>query len=183
MSEARDLVFFYNGVEMTDESVENVPVALPLPMKSGTMRRGRKVWTVVDVRNTEPLSTAGNPVYRILVGSRASAILRRFRLSVAPRFLWECLISRTVSWVPAPATSNPSCRFPAMGLPVCFRLRVMGPTRLAGLSVVTMVGEAGNLCRVPASRKATSYSTFANRILFAPGPASDVPEPSSPPSL
>jgi hypothetical protein len=66
MSEARDLVFFYNGVEMTDESVENVPVALPLPMKGGTMRRGRKVWTVVDVRNTEPLSTSGNPVYRIL---------------------------------------------------------------------------------------------------------------------
>ena len=30
------------------------------------MRRCRKVWTVVDVRNTEPLSTAGNPVYRIL---------------------------------------------------------------------------------------------------------------------
>src|ERR1700688_213298 len=35
-----------------------------------------------------------------LVGSRASAILRRFRLAVAPRFLWECLTSRTVSWVP-----------------------------------------------------------------------------------
>jgi len=27
-----------------------------------------------------------------LVGSRASAILRRFSLSVSPRFLWECLI-------------------------------------------------------------------------------------------
>jgi hypothetical protein len=118
-----------------------------------------------------------------LVGSRASAILLRFRLAVAPRFLWECLISRTVSWVPVPAPSNPSCRFPAMGLPVCFRLRVMGLSRLAGLSVVTMVGEAGNLCRVPASRKATSYSTFSNRILFSPGPASDVPEPSSLPSL
>jgi len=118
-----------------------------------------------------------------LVGSRASAILLRFRLAVAPRFLWECLSSRTVSWVPAPATSNPSCRFPAMGLPVCFRLRVMGLSRLAGLSAVTMVGEAGNLCRVPASHTATSYSTFSNRILFAPGPTSYVPEPSSLPSL
>ena len=73
MSEARDLVFFYNGVEMTDESVENVPVALPLPMKGGTMRRGRKVWTVVDVRNTEPLSTAGNPVYRIFLSDEPHA--------------------------------------------------------------------------------------------------------------
>ena len=87
-----------------------------------------------------------------------------------------------MSWVPAPATSNPSCRFPAMGLPVCFRLRVMGLSRLAGLSEVTMVGEAGNHCRVPAARTATSYSTFSTRILFAPGPASDVPEPSSLPS-
>src|SRR5258708_8087816 len=43
----------------------------------------------------------------------------------APRFLWECLNSRTVSWVPAPASSNPSCRFPAMGLPAGFRSRVM----------------------------------------------------------
>ena len=32
-----------------------------------------------------------------LVGSRNGAILLRFRLSVAPRFLWECLNTRTVS--------------------------------------------------------------------------------------
>jgi len=32
---------------------------------------------------------------------------------------------QTVSWFPAPATSNPSCRFPAMGLPARFRPRVM----------------------------------------------------------
>jgi hypothetical protein len=31
MPEARDLVFFYNGVELTDESVENVPAEFPLP--------------------------------------------------------------------------------------------------------------------------------------------------------
>ena len=60
----------------------------------------------------------------ILVGSGTGAILRRFRLAVAPRFLWECLSSRTVSWFPAPATSNPSCRFPAIGLPVAFLSRV-----------------------------------------------------------
>jgi hypothetical protein len=62
MSEARDLVFLCNGVELTDESVENVPAELPLPMKGGTMRRGGKVWTVVEVRKTEAPSTAGNPV-------------------------------------------------------------------------------------------------------------------------
>src|ERR1700680_292514 len=55
-----------------------------------------------------------------LVGSRTGAILQRFSLSVAPRFRWECLTSRTVSSFPAPASSNPSCRFPAMGLPVRF---------------------------------------------------------------
>ena len=31
------------------------------------------------------------------VGSRTGAMLRRYSLAVAPRFLWECLISRTVS--------------------------------------------------------------------------------------
>jgi hypothetical protein len=61
--------------------------------------------------------------YLGLVGSRTGAALRRFSLAVAPRFLWECLISQTVSWFPAPAASNPSCRFPAMGLPVCFTVK------------------------------------------------------------
>jgi hypothetical protein len=60
-----------------------------------------------------------------LVGSRTGAGLRRFGLSISPRFLWECLTSRTVSRFPVPATSNPSCRFPAMGLPARFRSRVM----------------------------------------------------------
>ena len=35
------------------------------------------------------------------VGSRAGAVLRRRGLSVSPRFLWECLTSRTVSPFPA----------------------------------------------------------------------------------
>src|ERR1035438_5862191 len=58
-----------------------------------------------------------------LVGSRTGAALSRFSLAVAPRFLWECLSSQTVSRFPAPASSNPSCRFPAMGLPVCFTVK------------------------------------------------------------
>ena len=48
------------------------------------------------------------------VGSRAGAVLRRRGLSVSPRFLWECLTSRTVSPFPAPATSHAACGFPAV---------------------------------------------------------------------
>jgi hypothetical protein len=55
-----------------------------------------------------------------LVGSRTGARLRRFSLAVSPRFLWECLSSQTVSWFPAPASSNPAGGFPALGFPVCF---------------------------------------------------------------
>jgi len=91
--------------------------------------------------------------------------------------------SRTVSWFPAPAASNPSCRFPAMGLPAGFRSRVMRPTRLAGLSVMTRVDEAGSQGKDPASRTATSDSTVASRDPIAPGRASDVAESSSLPSL
>jgi hypothetical protein len=69
------------------------------------------------------------------VGSRTGAtLLRRLGLSVTPRFLWECLTSRTVSWFPAPATSNPAGGFPALGFPACFMPKVMGPILLAGLS-------------------------------------------------
>ena len=118
-----------------------------------------------------------------LVGSRTGATLRRFSLAVAPRLLWECLSSQTVSWFPAPASSNPSCRFPAMGLPVCFPSRVMRPLRLTWLSGVTMVDEAGNLCEDPASRTATSYSTVASRNPRALGHASDAAESSFLPSL
>src|ERR1035437_9190879 len=71
------------------------------------------------------LKGLGERPLRRVVGSRTGAVLRRFSLSVAPRFLWECLTSQTVNWFPAPAASNPSCRFPAMGLPACFESRVM----------------------------------------------------------
>src|SRR5664280_1199370 len=75
-------------------------------------------------RTLGEVGETGMPV-EALVGSRTGAVLRRFSLSVAPRFLWECLTSQTVNWFPAPAASNPSCRFPAMGLPACFASRVM----------------------------------------------------------
>ncbi len=68
------------------------------------------------------------------VGSRTGAGRRRLSLSVAPRFLWECLTSRIVRWFPAPASSNPACRFPALGFPVCFASRVMWPIHADWLS-------------------------------------------------
>ena len=71
---------------------------------------------------------------RSSVGSRADAILPRSDLSVAPRFLWECLTNRIVSWVSAPAASNVACGFPALRSPVCFLSRVMRPIVLVQLS-------------------------------------------------
>ena len=71
-----------------------------------------------------------------LVGSRNGAWLRRFDLSVAPRFLWECLTNRTVSWFPSPATSNGACRFPALRSPARFTRRFMGRSQLAVLSIL-----------------------------------------------
>src|ERR1700741_2645255 len=59
------------------------------------------------------------------VGSRTDARLRRFDLSVAPRFLCECLTNRIVSWFSAPATSNRACPFRALGFPACFLSRFM----------------------------------------------------------
>ena len=54
-----------------------------------------------------------------LVGSRTGATPPGTAYPLSPRFLWECLTSRTVSWFPAPASSNPACRFPALGFPEC----------------------------------------------------------------
>ena len=118
-----------------------------------------------------------------LVGSRTGAMLRRFGLSVAPRFLWECLNSQTVSSFPVPASSNPSCRFPAMGLPACFVPRIMWPLRVGGLSSVARNGEAGTRERALASRRATFYSTGSSRSLVVAGHASSAAESFVPPSL
>jgi hypothetical protein len=63
---------------------------------------------------------------------------RRCRLSVAPRFLWECLTSSTLSWLPSPAASNRTCGSPASGVPTTFglrpsRARATSPWQIAGL--------------------------------------------------
>jgi hypothetical protein len=78
------------------------------------------------------------------VGSRTGAVFRRSGLSVAPRFLWECLTSRTVNPVPVPATSNPACEFLALGFPVHFVPRVMRPIVPGQLSAVALVDALGN---------------------------------------
>lgn len=83
---------------------------------------GRKNWLHLGSKEAGP------------VGSRTGAVLRRFGLSVAPRFLWECLIIRTVSLFPVPASSNAACRFPALRFPVCFAPWVMRPIKQEALS-------------------------------------------------
>ena len=66
-------------------------------------------------------------------------MLRRFGLACfAPRFRWECLINQTVSWFPAPATSNRACRFPALGSPARFTTRLMGRLPSAALSILAL---------------------------------------------
>jgi hypothetical protein len=70
------------------------------------------------------------------VGSRTDAKLLSSDLSVAPRFLWECLTNRIVSWFSAPAASNRACPFRALGFLACFLSRFMRPIGLERLSVV-----------------------------------------------
>ena len=65
------------------------------------------------------------PPLPLKVGSRTDAKLRRVDLSVAPRFLWECLTNRIVSWFSAPPASNRACPFRALGFPACFLTRFM----------------------------------------------------------
>ena len=75
-----------------------------------------------DLRRGAPRRQGENQT--IPVGSRAGAVLRRRSLSVSPRFLWECLTSRTVSPFPAPrhiarsvrlSRTTRSCTLPAKG--------------------------------------------------------------------
>jgi hypothetical protein len=55
-----------------------------------------------------------------LSGRGLTPMAPEVRVSIAPRFLWECLTSQIVSPFSAPATSNPACGFPALGFPACF---------------------------------------------------------------
>jgi hypothetical protein len=106
---------------------------LPHPALGNDSRRLKEACDAVRYSSTQPgvARLIVNPhVLRcflrfLSVGSRTGAVLRRLGLSVAPRFLWECLTSRIVSQFPVPASSNPACRFPALGFPVCFLSRVM----------------------------------------------------------
>ena len=69
-----------------------------------------------------------DPDLPAFVGPRTGATLRRFGPAVAPRFLWECLTSKTVGWFPVPATSNAACGFPArLRAPVRFTARFICP--------------------------------------------------------
>ena len=52
----------------------------------------------------------------------------RPRLSVAPRFLWECLTSGTVNRFPDPAASNVVCGFPALRSPVWLHVKFYTPS-------------------------------------------------------
>jgi hypothetical protein len=91
-----------------------------------------------DVASKVFFGRSGRPTRRQIgppqVGSRTGAVLRRSDLSVAPRFQWECLTSRTVSPFPVPAASNPAGEFLALGFPARFVPRVMGPNH-AGAAV------------------------------------------------
>jgi hypothetical protein len=109
-------------------------------------------------------------------------MLRRFSLAVAPRFLWECLNIQTVSWFPAPATSNVACGFPALRSPVCFKSRFIRPLGQEQLSRVRAVS-AYSRCIVRACGRSTRYSTVSIPCLGAIWIASDVAGPSFLPSL
>jgi hypothetical protein len=116
------------------------------------------------------------------VGSRTGARLRRFSLAVAPRFLWECLNSQTVSWFPAPATSNVACGFPALRSPVCFRSRFIRHLGQEQFSRVPAVS-AYSRCIARACGRSTHYSTVSSPCLCAIWTASAVAGSSFLPSL
>jgi hypothetical protein len=97
-----------------------------------------RAWLVVWLLDCPSLASDRN--FPKPVGSRAGAVFRGSSLAVAPRFLWECLNSSAVNPSPAPATSHPACRFPALGAPVCFISRVMWPIVLGRLSRLTIGG-------------------------------------------
>jgi hypothetical protein len=92
-------------------------------------------------------------------------MLRRSGLSVAPRFLWECLTNRTVSWFPSPATSNGACRFPALRSPARFARRFMGRSQWAVLSI--LMGHQPLLHTLPPLPSSPSWISSAHVLQIA----------------
>jgi hypothetical protein len=72
MEPQMDLVFFFNGVELTEETVLNAPAGLPIPVKGGTVCRRGRIWTVAEVQRS--YASSGNPVYRIFLTSQSGVI-------------------------------------------------------------------------------------------------------------
>ena len=99
-------------------------------------------------------------------------MLHRFGVSVPPRFRWECLTIRTVSWFPAPATSHVASGFPALRAPAQCTSRVMRPIRPERLPRSTAHRKLGTPRRARGFRAAIPCSTASSRILDAgtPGP-------------
>src|SRR4030095_2704869 len=114
------------------------------------------------------------------VGSRTGAVLRRAGLSVAPRFLWECLTSLTVSPVPVPAASHRACRFPALGVPGHLTPRVM--RRIESGTAVTPGTARGNRYTSPTCCRTSADATVASRGRGASCCPLDASAPSSRPS-
>ena len=124
-----------------------------------TPRRGS-----VSSRRSSVGSRAGAPP----VGSGGSSGAFALGLSPAP-----------VGTFPAPASSNPACRFPALGFPVAFVSRVMRPFKPGALSANRRLG----IRRTARAAHITSaYSTSSSRTPVARAVASGVAVPSSRPS-
>jgi hypothetical protein len=69
MSESKmNLVFVFNSVELTDETVLSAPVDPGIPHKGGAMRRRGRVWTVIEVQRSD--APSGNSVYRIFLSEQ-----------------------------------------------------------------------------------------------------------------
>src|ERR1700726_4886843 len=88
--------------------------------------KGRKGWKQKSNGKPDKWATSLSPSYQRLHNEQPCE--RRF------------LGSQTVNPFPAPATSHPSCGFPALGTPVCLVSRVMWPIVLGRLSHLTIDG-------------------------------------------
>ena len=90
-------------------------------------------------------------------------MFRRLGLSVAPRFRWECLTSRTVNWFPAPATSNVAGGFPALLSPARFKSRficLLGACRTEVRCEVQGIGLSAIMVRLLGNGLAARVNDF-----------------------